>query len=536
MKKILLLLILAYSYSFSFDCQVRKLQTIIYSSSSSCLSFRNSDWGKTFAELQRNIPCRYVKTNLVTIYADTENECPANDVIDPNTVQGDRVCFFRDGEIFCNVNPDPLGGKECRDLFQKDGTAYTCNPNTNEATPIENSDGVINDPEMGDVPNCSDGYSPVATQNIPNTGTTEGMFNSWSCDSNAGTGNGGTGGDEGTAPAIPDVPNSGVTTSANGTKSWSVGGTTYELTTDGTLTTTYADGTTSVKNLGSDYYNSGSSGGSSSGGTGGSGSNGNTTNETDNSNNNDTPIDNTPVADNCNDSNLTLQEKMLCELNAGMKKQNSESNPENSLNNLLKDMNNDNNTNATAINTNLKNTNTSLTGIKSLNENQLAEQKKTNDKLRSVENGVDGTNLLLGAANTKLEQIRDNLQEAPADSESFVDSITNSTNAMNDAYNGFNTFLNDMKSSYNNLLSQFDDAKSTFQIGLTFNPIQNIVNSSNLEQCLTVSVFKGNEVFLDFITPLLSIKPITTLIIQIFMLVEVVRMCFRIFDYARGIL
>lgn len=534
MKKILFLLILAYSYSFSwstYQCGAN-------------LSFINSGpvlsgpYWTPYEGCQRN----YYKSDVTVTYGGLAWS------ISLYSGTGSPACNstleMSDGIMTCTEdnklgefipNPDPNGGSTCRELFQKDGVAYNCNPNTNESAPIENSDGLIEDEEGNEYPKCNDGYDYAITQNgMSNTTGTDKMYNSYSCEqiTNSEDGN-----NEENPNTFPDAPT--TSTGADGSTTWTWGdGTTQTLSPNGTLTTYYPDGTISVKQTGNDYdpTTGGSSGGSATGGTGGAGTNGNTTNETDTPNNNDTPIDDTPASNSCSDSSLTLQEKMLCEMNAGMKKLNSESNTQNSLNNLLKDLNTTSNTNATAINTNLKNTNTSLTGIKSLNENQLAEQKKTNDKLRSVENGVDGTNLLLGAANTKLEQIRDNIKELPEGSESFVDSITNSTNAMNDAYNGFSNFLNDMKSSYNNLLSQFDDAKSTFQIGLTFNPIQNIVNSSNLEQCLTVSVFGGNEVFLDFITPLLYIKPITTLIIQIFMLVEVVRMCFRIFDYVRGIL
>ncbi len=92
-----------------------------------------------------------------------------------------------------------------------------------------------------------------------------------------------------------------------------------------------------------------------------------------------------------------------------------------------------------------------------------------------------------------------------------------------------------MRNSYNTFANQISNAQTIYENGFTFNPISNIVNSANLERCLTVSVFGGNNVFMDFISPLIYIKPITSLIIQIFMLIEVLRMCFLIINYTRSI-
>lgn len=517
MKKILLLLLLSYSFSFATTCYEKKRNTYDYES-----QCKNQSQWYTSATCVQNLAGSYYMYFLTSYQTEAlcSNTGTTNEVLD----NGILTTNFDNGTTSFTPNPDPLGGGQCRDLFQKDGVAYTCNPNTNEATPIENSSGVGFDDEGKDAPNCNEGYEVTSTMVVAGSSGTG--YTSWGCSKSSVPENGG-GGDNGN----PTFETPTTSTSQDGSTTWTWSdGTKQTLSSNGTLTTYYPDGSSSVKQVGNDYTPSSSSGGSgTSTGGGGNGTNGNTANENTDNTNTDTPTDNTPVSNSCNDSSLTLQEKMLCEMNAGVKKLNSESSPENSLNNLLKELNKDNNTNATAINTNLKDS-------KALQENQLNETKKATEYLHSLENAQDGSNLLLEAANTKLEQIRDNIKELPEGSESFVDSINNNTNAMNESYNGFNTFLNDMKSSYNNLLNQFNDAKSTFQLGFTFNPIQKIVNSSNLEQCLTVSVFGGNEVFLDFITPLLYIKPITTLIIQIFMLVEVLRMCFRIFDYAKGLL
>jgi hypothetical protein len=487
MKKILIYLFLFYTYSFSDNlCTENVIRYSLHIDSSwfdkkdtQCSNYGN----KPVMQMNGYWYCYYPAIN--EFWVPDNQTCPSqknSSVVDTRGI----ATLTTDGEIVYSPNPDPLGGGQCRDLFQKDGVAYTCNPNTNEATPIENSDGVINDPEMGDVPNCSDGYSPVATQNIPNVGTDEGMYNSWSCESNSGTGDGGSnGGDTGT-------PTPTITTNPDGSKSWTLpDGTSLHLTTNGTLTTTYPDGSSTVSQVGTSYDpTTGSTGGSGTSTGGGGGTNGNTTNEDNTSSNNDTPVDDTPAANSCTDGSLTLQEKMLCEMNAGMKKLNSESNTQNSLNNLLKDLNNTSNTNATAINTNLKSGNTTLTGIKSLNENQLNEQKKTNDKLKSVENGVDGTNLLLGAANTKLEQIRDNLQDEEGKSYlskigDFIDTLTTPTS--DEDKNSYGTQINDKVS--NTLSSAFSKYSNVLGFGSTY---------ANRPENIKITLFKKEYTLLDF--------------------------------------
>lgn len=506
MKKILFLLTFIYSFSFAaYNTDRAELMSMINGSTNKLLYFDagtspnysyfvvNTYSGSSYCGKSSSTYYSFtgygqyygICVNYYSTASEKPQECPFG-----NTYDTEGVYTCSNGFYNYNPNPDPLQSDngQCRDLFQKDGVAYTCNPNTNEATPIENSDGVINDPEMGDVPNCSDGYSPVATQNIPNVGTDEGMYNSWSCESNSGTGDGGSnGGDTGT-------PTPTITTNPDGSKSWTLpDGTNLHLTTNGTLTTTYPDGSSTVSQVGTSYDpTTGSTGGSSggSGTSGGSGSNGNTTNEDNTSSNNDTPVDDTPAANSCQDSTLTLQEKMLCEMNAGMKKLNSESNTQNSLNNLLKDLNNTSNTNSTAINTNVKETNKKLDAVKSLNENQLNEQKKINSTLNKLENGQDGSNLLLSSANTKLEQIRDNLQDAEGNSyfskiSSFIDTLTTATS--DEDKNSYGTQINTKVSS---------------TLDGTFSKYSNILgfgsNYGNRPENISIVLFNQEYTLIDF--------------------------------------
>lgn len=60
------------------------------------------------------------------------------------------------------------------------------------------------------------------------------------------------------------------------------------------------------------------------------------------------------VSTSCSSSTLTLEQKTLCEINQGLKNQNSETSPQNSVNNILRDINVDSNAAYAAINQNLK--------------------------------------------------------------------------------------------------------------------------------------------------------------------------------------
>lgn len=421
MKKILLLLFLAYSYSFSwstYECGAN-------------LSFINSGpvlsgpYWTPYEGCQRNYFNNDVTVTYgglawsISLYSGTGSPA-CNSTLEMS--DGIMTCTEDNklGEFI--PNPDPNGGSTCRELFEKDGVYHVCNPNTNEsrAEPdlelVEDANGQI-------TPGCKNGkqYGSEWVIGSNSDGSSFTPYTDRTCFTPTDVDNpNGTGENPNT---FPDAPT--TSTGADGSTTWTWGdGTTQTLSPNGTLTTTYPDGTISVKQTGNDYdpTTGGSSGGTATGGTGGAGTNGNTTNETDTPNNNDTPIDETPVANSCNDSSLTLQEKMLCEMNAGMKKLNSEGSPSNSLNNLINEMNKDNNnTNTTAINTNIKDTNKILTDTKSLNENQLSELKNVTKELKKL-NASTGTT----SSTTTPSQ-----EPTTADAEGFV--------------NGLDTFINDSK-------------------------------------------------------------------------------------------
>lgn len=382
MKKIFLFLILAYSYSFANMCTV----------------YSSTYW-------QGWEDCAY-KTSTVNVYGTPITACwnpstgpycyapiPTALATDPN-----GVCYHdSQGNQVCTKNPDPSGGPRCNDLFQKDGQAYTCNPNTNEATPIPNSDGITPDPEDPDnnIPKCNDGYEYTSIPSMTVGGSGESGYTSWGCSAstnggNTGTGNTGSTGD-GSGGGTGSTGDGNITTKTNPDGSVTMtlpDGTTNTTYGDGVVITTYPDGSTST--TGGSGGVGGTSGGGS-GGTSGTGTDGNTSNESETPTP-ETPIDETPVATSCSDSSLTLQEKMLCEMNAGMKKLNSESSPDNSLNNLINDMNKNLNTNITAVNTNIKTTNQKLDSMKNLQQHQLSQAVITNSKLNSIDTELKNLN------------------------------------------------------------------------------------------------------------------------------------------------
>lgn len=387
MKKILLLLLLIYNFSFSDECKIYTVSPEPMPNYSACLYSADSEAGT----ICRYSPERGQYIWLHKIYR-IEACSVAGDIFPDAYVPVDNeLCTVTTTGVMCVANPDPLqDGASCRDLYQKDGVAYTCNPNTNEATPIPNSSGLEPDPENPDneVPKCNSGYEYTSTPNLTVGGSGTG-YNSWGCAASTGTGDtGSNNGGSGTGTGEPSISYGGdgsvTMTLPDGTKQTTYG--------DGWVTTTYPDGTTSSTAPSSSFGTGGGSSGGSGTSGGGGGTSGNTTNETTPSPTEDTPIDNTPVANSCTDSALTLQEKMLCELNAGMKKQNSEGNPSNSLNQLLKDLKASNQTDNTALNTNLKDIEAGTVQLVNKQTQANTTLDKINDSLNSSELNSESMN------------------------------------------------------------------------------------------------------------------------------------------------
>ena len=359
---------------------------------------------------------------------------------------------------------DPQTGK-CKDLFAEGNDAYTCNPNTNKPEyrpditfnpdyetngepPIGCKDGKefgtsyygIGSNSNGSefVPyseyTCSDPKQPDSSGNNPDDNSTGG-----------GTDNG-TGGSTG---------GSGSSGGSTGGDSGSTGGSSGD------------SGSTGGDSSGGSTGGSGSSGGST-GGSGG-GTNGNTVNEDNNNNSQDTPIDSTPVASSCLDPNLTLQEKLMCEMNEGLKKLNSESSPNNSLNQLAKDIKESNNTNAAAINTNIK---------------------QKNQHLSNINSALNGNNVLIQGTNQRLDYINNNLQDENGNS--FLEKISNFFSNLT------SPTKDEDKTSYSNQIN--DKVSNT--LNNSFSKYSNILgfgsNYANRPENITITLFNQQYTLIDF--------------------------------------
>ncbi|MBU0923944.1 hypothetical protein KKG81_03585 [bacterium] len=350
------------------------------------------------------------------------------------------------GNSQCFENPsngyyDPYGEKQCNEGFYATGSSTMTNACMNTPYVPENNDG-----------SCPSGWT--TTTNFQTGQTTCLPPNYSSGDSGTGgTGsNGDTGGDTGTG---------GGSTGDTGTGS--TGGTTVQNS-DGSSTTTYPDGSSTTNYPDGTSTSSGSTGGTSGGsGTGGTGSGANTPSE--NNPTPETPYNPDPVANSCTDLNLTLQEKMLCELNQGMKNQNAESDPTNSLNNLLKDINSDNNKTGEAINKNIKSTNDNLATV---NKN-LVENNKNTQAMVAKQN----------ASNVYLKNIDKNLSELNSDETNpDMTDLNGSSQWLNTIYSEYTTFYNNLKSQSDNFVSFADTTKQTITQGFTLD-----LNSGDKVSC-----------------------------------------------------
>ncbi len=462
MKKILFILVLIYSYSnatyISYENAFRTYFNVYtYTTQSGGNGYSGDGFDSQYLSSGYMILHKGSKRFFFNVNSPKQsNTCSKN------------VELLQDGVLTCsngiyNVVPNPENGTfgedgnlNCNSGYSATGISAgipACMPNPENGTWDDNDDLV-----------CNEGY---AKNNDNNT-----------CEPSSGNNTGGvdTNPNNTWQNALDEAKANGTySVSDNGTQNFTVGGNNYSLTSDGILTTTYPDGTSSVQQV--DFSGgSGSSGGSTGGGTGTStgGTGGNTTNENNTTPPTDTPIDNTPVANSCNDSGLTLQEKMLCELNAGMKKQNSENAPENSLNQLLKDLKTSNQTDNTALNTNVKEGNKILEGLKSLSENQLNKQTQANATLEKINDSANATELYTKVMNESMNKIiGDDSTETPD-----LSGLKDSSSWINGVFTQYQTFYNNIKDSGDSFTTFANGAKDTIEQGFTFN-----LSSSQLVNC-----------------------------------------------------
>jgi phage-related protein len=183
-------------------------------------------------------------------------------------------------------------------------------------------------------------------------------------------------------------------------------------------------------------------------------------------------------------------------MNAGIKKLNSEATPENSLNNLLKDMNKDNNTNLTAINTNLKDT-------KALNENQLAELKKMTTELKKL-NATTGT-----STSTITQPITDNFTPAESDNGGLGSNFENDKSII-DSFTGIYTDFKDNllghKQTLENLVNNTKDTINN-GIGLSLSTLEIINCPLNYNLDMTQTIGKNIAFNIDICEVTSKTKP-----------------------------
>ncbi|QKF67041.1 hypothetical protein AVENP_1489 [Arcobacter venerupis] len=480
MKKILFLFLLIFiTHSFAtITCERKVIRNSPVDSFSCAQLEQRSGVPEPTTCRTTNVNYHYYVSNKTSIlqYEYDGLTCP-NSPIYPN-VANDSFCYSNDGDNVTCINSLENGSFDDDGIRCNSGHSLTgmgagipaCMPNPENGTWDDNDDL-----------QCNEGY---AKNNDNNT-----------CEPSSGNNTGGvdTNPNNTWQKALDESKANGTySVSNNGTQNFTVGGNNYSLTSDGILTTTYPDGTSSVQQV--DFSNGGSSTGgtgSTGGGSGTSGGNsGNTTNENNTTPPIDTPIDNTPVANSCNDSNLTLQEKMLCELNAGMKKQNSENAPENSLNQLLKDLKTSNQTDNTALNTNIKATNTSLDSIKTLSQNQLNKQTEANTTLNKINDSANATELYNKVMTEDLNKLVNNTQDE--EGKSYLGTITDFVKSLT------TPTTDEDKNSYSNQIN----SKVTNTLSSTFSKYSNVLgfgsSYASAPDNITLTLFEHEYILIDF--------------------------------------
>lgn len=388
MKKILLFLISLSSLAFSACYLPGTYGTGPYDPST--CSGTNVNGSCTLSRLWL-VTCKPGMTNYPTkpdYWADDDEYCvPVGDGNLKCSPQPENGKYDGEGNLNCNNGYGSLNGG-CSELpansdgFEEDGT-----PKCIGGYEAENGFCVL---PTGTKPDgqCEDGYTKIIDKGCqPNqTGG-----NGDSSTGGSGDGDSGSGGSSGGSSGNGDNNSGGDTGSGGG----STGGN-------------------------GDSNNNGS-GGSSGGGVGGESGNGGGNNETPPAEV-EPPQESTPETDeatNYDDDNLTMTEKLLCEM------KNNDNSIKSVNNTAIKDLKESNNQAFGAINANVKSTNELL---KALKDNQTADNKKTNDTLNSVKS----TNVQI---NTKLHTLTGSLSSVDtgiSKSNGFLENLENGMNTVTD--------------------------------------------------------------------------------------------------------
>jgi hypothetical protein len=219
--------------------------------------------------------------------------------------------------------------------------------------------------------------------------------------------------------------------------------------------------------------------------------------------NEEEPIDEKEASKSCTDSSLTYQEKMLCEMNAGVKKLNQESNPSNSANNLLSDYNYNMNRNDKAIKYNLDNVAVS-SGV------SIVEQEKQNPIISNLNDSLSSSNSVLSNIDASLKRVMDKikgnssgggisigggssgegstpgtdlnlddylLSDGLNHNQDLNNSNNNTDSTISSIINIYGTFKDNLFNSFNDINSQIEGLRNTI-----IEP-DNIFEKSNLSSC-----------------------------------------------------
>lgn len=392
-----------------------------------------------------------IPSTLTYTAGTTPPSCPAQPPV-PGGVGG-TACFIdydsNPRKFICNPKPSDnvSASVRCDNTYVStaDNSIKQCNPNTNIATVIDNATSakmVNGELEI----TCKAGYSIDYTPNI-SIGSSDTPFDSVRCIPSI---------VKDPDPVIVVDPSSGdvVTNNPDGSKIVKkIDGTIIKTDTKGITTTTYTNGSTSI----SGSFGAANGGSSTSSVIAGA----NTPSESGTIG----ATDYVPslVSTSCSSSTLTLEQKTLCEINQGIKNQNSETSPQNSVNNILRDINVDNNAAYAAINKNIKYGNDNL---ELLNKNAIASNINSNTLNQTgmdIKTGVD-------TMNTTLKSIGENIKKEGEKSDKISEGVDNamfnetlSKGTIDGMSNTLDGMISNTQEFFENITFSFENAKNNFE-------------------------------------------------------------------------
>lgn len=402
MKKILLLLIAFYSYSMA-GCNKATSSEIYNEMNNPAFDFH----------------CKVVSTGITNSYYTNGLICTTYSIY--------KHYYYGGIKYECRQGSESTGtytlsrglNDKCtgKDVVFNDNKFYSCDANTGELTLIENALSYYNEELI-----CKDGYSPSNIVHMTVGDSNAVNWNEQDCVeelSNTTTpeGNGDSSTDDTTTNSNDTSTDTNTDTTNDNTDTTDSNTDTSDSTDTGTDTSTDSSGSTDSTDTNTDDTNDTTD---------------NTDNSSDNSSDNTsssdgssstnifTPTDSqipdeqteeptNPVNNNCDDSGLTLTEKMLCEMNKGINNSDG-TDGKSGVAKLLNDLKKSNRDADTAMNENLinisklskeirdsntqRNTNLSSmdTGIKSV-DNKISQ---SNNFLDSISNGMDTITSFLG--------------------------------------------------------------------------------------------------------------------------------------------